>query len=150
MPNAARDITGHCVHPGLRRLAKEFGAVERLRPRFTCDAAAAYDAKDLEGLAEVLKSCPPPLLSLGLIQIYHGHLALAADDTENAIHAYLAAANSWPGDAAPFYNAAIELAELGRWDEAAAVVARAPASFQNIEVCRSTARIIWARCLNEK
>jgi tetratricopeptide (TPR) repeat protein len=127
-----------------------FGAVERLRPRFTCDAAAAYDAKDLEGLAEVLKSCPPPLLSLGMIQIYHGHLALAAGDAENAIHAYVAAANCWPDDAAPFHNAAIELAELGRWDEAAAVVARAPAAFHEIEVCRSTARIVAARCISEK
>ena len=74
-------------------------------------------------------------------------LALAADDTKNAIHAYLAAAHCWPDDAAPFHNAAIELAELGRWDEAAAVVARAPASFHDIEVCRSTARIVAARSL---
>jgi hypothetical protein len=50
-------------------------------------------------------------------------------------------------DLAPFHNAAIELAELVWWDEAAAVVARAPASFDEIEVRRSTARIVAARGL---
>ena len=147
LPNAALDIKGYCANEKLRRLADEFCAVEAFRPRFTCDAAAAYETKDLDGLAEILKTCPPALLSLGMIQIYHGHLALAAADTKNAIHAYLAAAHCWPDDAAPFHNAAIELAELGRWDEAAAVVARAPASFHDIEVCRSTARIVAARSL---
>jgi hypothetical protein len=81
------------------------------------------------------------------LPVLHGHLALAAGDTENAIHAYLAAAACWPDDAAPFHNAAMALAKLGRWDEAAAVVARAPASFHNIEVCRSTERIVAARSL---
>ena len=144
-PNAAGDISGHCVNPGLRRLADEFGAVENLRPRFTCDAAGAYEAGDFGSLAEVLKSCPPPLLSLGMIQIYHGHLAMSVGDTENAVHAYLAAAISWPNDAAPFHNAANQLAELGRWDEAATGVARAPATFHEIEVCRATELMIATR-----
>lgn len=147
LPNAASDIKGYCVNEKLRRLADEFSAVEAFRPRFTCDAAAAYESKNIDGLAEILKSCPPPLLSLGMIQIFHGHLALAAGDTENAIHAYLAAADCWPDDAAPFHNAAMALAKLGWWDEAAAVVARAPVSFHDIEVCRSTARIVAARSL---
>lgn len=144
LPNTASDIMGYCVNEKLRLLAHEFCAVERFRPRFTADAAGAYEAKDLNLLAEILKSCPPPLLSLGMIQIYHGHLALAAGDTETAIHAYCAAADSWPEDAAPFHNAAMELAELGRWEEAAAVVARAPASFHDIEVCRTTAQMVAA------
>jgi hypothetical protein len=79
--------------------------------------------------------------------VLRGHFALAADDPETAIHAYLAAADCWPDDAAPFHNAAMALAKRGRWNEAAAVVARAPASFHNIEVCRSTARIVAARSL---
>jgi hypothetical protein len=65
LPNSAADIAGYCVNEKLRLLADEFGAVEEFRPRFTADAAAAYEAKDLNRLAEILKSCPPPLLSLG-------------------------------------------------------------------------------------
>ncbi len=147
LPNAASDIRSYCVNEKLHRLADEFSAVEAFRPRFTCDAAASYETKDLNRLAEILKSCPPRLLSLGMIQIYHGHLALAAGDTVSAIQAYLAAADCWPDDAAPFHNAAMELAELGRWDEAESVVARAPASFHDLEVCRITARIVAARSL---
>jgi len=145
LPNAESDIKGYCVNETLRRLADEFCAVEAFRPRLICDAAVAYETKDLDGLAEMLKACPPALLSRGMIQIYCGHLILAADDTENAIHAYPAAAACWSDDAAPFHNSAIELAELGRWDEAAAVVARAPASFHDIEVCRFTAWFVAAR-----
>lgn len=147
LSNAESDIKGYCVNETLRRPADEFCAAEAFRPRLICDVAVAYETKDLDGLAEMLKTCPPALLSLEMIQIYCGHLIPAANDTKNAIHAYLAAAACWPDDAAPFHNTAIELAELGRWDEAAAVVARAPASFHDIEVCRFTARFVAARSL---
>lgn len=147
LPNAASDIKGYCTNEKLRRLADEFSAVEALRPRFTCDAAAACETKDFNRLAEILKSCPPVLLSLGLIQNFHGHLALATGDIENAIHAYLAAAKCWPEDAAPFQNAAMGLAELSRWEDAESVIARAPTSFHGIEICRTTARVVAARSL---
>jgi tetratricopeptide (TPR) repeat protein len=148
LPIAAADIGGYCVNEKLRLLADEFGTVEEFRPRFTADASAAYEAKDLNRLAEILKSCPPPLLSLGIIQIYNGHLALAAGDKETAIHAYLAAADCWPDDAAPVHNAALALAEIGRWDEAAELIAHAPLSFKEVGVAQSLAAKVASRDLN--
>lgn len=56
-------------------------------------------------------------------------------------------ARSWPDDAAPFHNAAQALAQLGRWDEAAGLIAGAPASFHEVEVCRVLVNAVAKRSL---
>jgi tetratricopeptide (TPR) repeat protein len=146
-PHAASDIDICCSDAKLRLLATEFKAVEAARPRFIAESTEAYEKRDAARLREILKSCPPSVLSLGVIQMFNGHLAGADGDKETAIQAYSAAAHCWPDDAAPFHNAAQALAQLGRWDEAAELIARAPGSFHEVELCRVLVNAVAKRSL---
>ena len=144
-PKTVLDFGSFCKNLQLRVVATELAAVEAARPGFIADFGSAFLSRDGVAMLEILKTLPGRVQCLGTIQMGHGHYACAIGDNEGAVAAYLAAAHCWPNDPAPFHNAAQALAELGRWEEAAAVITGAPAAFHEIEQGRKLASAIEAR-----